>query len=750
MEDKGLDDQNTRPMPPDNGVVAGTSHDSTPHMLAVRGGRQMMAAPPTTPFVLWPAEPERKNAVELPDILAMLRRRLWVMVLTFLLVVGVAATYLMFAPRVYEATATLQAHSAEGENDLLTQALGISQPRSIQTQVSIVGHELLRQRAIRALPRFKALPHEEQTELLKHSEVVATPIVATDLIEVSARAHAPQTAVDLANAVSTQYVQFSRGKNRQGTSETRQYVQQQLSAVRAKLNKSQADLRRFKESNGVFNLSKEADALVDQAQDIEKAWSDARSQKAASVAQLAEMRRVAGEIPETRTVPNVIERRPEVEAMKLELMRLETERIRLLQDYMPTSDPVKSIDGQIADLRRKLQGQAQTQIGSWSVEPSPVRVAAQGDIARLRGQVWALEAQGHAYKNALAAVRARLKTMPRRELTLGQLTLDVGALQRSYDLLNDRLQVLRINEQAQVPSANVMFLATRDGVRQIKPLVTRTIMIAVMVGLLLALGLAALADQLDDRLHTEQEARRATRLPVLAGVPFAKERQVHSLYERLDDPSPLLEVFQLLHTNIEFSAADEPLHVIAVASSLPNEGKSVSALNLAIAAAMSGRSVILVDCDLRRPTQHRLCALPNRVGLSSVLTGAQPLEEALQRSQVPGLRVLTSGPVSPNPVRLLRSRAAAMCIQQLREQADFIVLDTPAVLPLADAQVLTTHADATVMVISSQDTGRRDVTRTLGLLGQSGTEVIGIVLNKTTGREGDHYYGYHEKSLAKA
>jgi capsular exopolysaccharide synthesis family protein len=132
-----------------------------------------------------------------------------------------------------------------------------------------------------------------------------------------------------------------------------------------------------------------------------------------------------------------------------------------------------------------------------------------------------------------------------------------------------------------------------------------------------------------------------------------------------------------------------------------------------------------------------------------VLTGAHSLQEALQETDVTGLRVLTAGPTPPNPVRLLKSRIAPQIINDLRGMADFIVLDTPPVLALADAQVVTALADATLLVISSRDTGRRDVTRCLSLLSQSGTDVIGVVLNKTNSREGSGYYYYRDYGQAR-
>lgn len=734
-----MNDYSASPTPPHDPSGQSTSNYTSPDVTLARSAR--LPAPPT-PFVLWPAEPERKNAVEVADIAAIFRRRSRMILLTFLTVVGLSLLYLLLAPRVYEAKATLLAKTSASENDLLTQALGPSEPRSLQTQVAVVRNDLILKRAIHSMPS------EQQEGLFRTADVTAEPIPATDLIEVSAHARDKKSAVDLANAVCNQYVQFSQGKNRSSTRSTRQYVQNQLRTVRANLDKAQSDLRRYKERSGVFDLSKEAGGLVDQAQRIEQGWQDARSSKAANLAQLRELQRVVHETPASKVVPVDIRRKPEVESMKLELTRLEGERIRLLQEYTATSDPVLAINGQISALRRKLQTQAQTEVGTWRFEASPVRAAAMQDIARLRGQIWALEAQGTAYKFALGKARSRLAAMPQHEQTLSRLTLDAGALQKSYDLLNERLQALRVNEQARVASAELAFPAELGGVKQIKPNVPRTILLAIMAGLVLALGLAALTDQLDDRMHSEREVRQATQLPMLGSVPFIADNVGHNLYAPSVAPTPLLETFQLLHTNIEFSSADEPIHAIAITSSVPGEGKSVSALNLAIAAALGGERVILVDCDLRRPAQHRLCALSNQIGLSNVLTGAQTLDRALQMTDVPGLRVITSGSIPPNPVKLLKSRAAAALLQQLREQADFIVLDTPPVLALADAQVVTSLADATLLVISSKETGRRDVARTMNLLSQSNTDVIGVLLNKTSGKESGDYYAHRDYSLA--
>ncbi|HEY0073635.1 MAG TPA: polysaccharide biosynthesis tyrosine autokinase, partial [Abditibacteriaceae bacterium] len=714
-----MNDPNMAPPPPGSSQSSGQSRSQgnrayTSDIVAPVGARANAGG--AAPFVLWASEPERRNSIEFADIAAVLQRRRWTILLTFLVVAGLSALYLLLTPPVYEARAYLQARVPEGENDLLAQALGPSQPRSLQTQVAIVQNPIIARDAINTY-----FPMDKRGDLHDYGFVVADSVPATDLIEIRAQARTAEDAENLANSVGAHYVKFSQNNNRQGTVGTRAYVQNQAIAAKAKLNKAQRALRDYKQRNGVFNLTREADALVEQSQRFEQSWRDARAQKAASIAQLAETRNVSREVPPAKIVPVEIRRRPEVESLKMELARLEAERIRLLQEFTPGSDRVIQINGQIEDLRTRLRNQAQTETASWRVEFSPVKQIAQQDVARLRGQIWALEAQGTAYKNSLRDTRQRLAALPERELRLSQLTLDVTALQSTYDQLNERLQALRISEHARVASAEVVFPAQDKSAKKIRPNIPRTIALALMAGLVLALGLAALIDQLDDRLHSDREATQTTHLPVLANIPYLDRAAGSSLYEPTAAPTLLLETFQLLATNIEFSAVDDAISVIAVASGLPSEGKSTSALNLAIAAALGGRRVILVDCDLRRPTQHRLCNLPNQVGLSNVLTGAHSLQEALQESDVNGLRILTGGPTPPNPIRLLKSRSAAQIIADLRTQADFIVLDTPPVLALADAQVVTALADATLLVISSRDTGRRDVTRALGLLAQSGT-----------------------------
>lgn len=198
----------------------------------------------------------------------------------------------------------------------------------------------------------------------------------------------------------------------------------------------------------------------------------------------------------------------------------------------------------------------------------------------------------------------------------------------------------------------------------------------------------------------------------------------------------------MLRTNIEFSSVDEPIRALVMTSSLPNEGKSSSSVDLAIVMAMDGKQVILVDADLRRPSLHRMFGLSNTVGFTNVVAGTISIEDALQETEVPNLRVLTSGPIPPNPPELLNSKAGRACLERARQMSDFLIIDTPPALVMADARIVASIAGAVLLVISVQEAGGHEIARTSDQLAQSGAHVLGVVLNKLTHENGG-YYGYY-------
>jgi succinoglycan biosynthesis transport protein ExoP len=687
---------------------------------------------------LWPGPEERSGGVGLQEILALLRRRRRILAITIVSAMLISLLFLLLSPRVYQATATLQANpvsteSGEGDSSILSAMMGASQGNTVQTQVEILKRDTLKYAAIKRLNR------DEQQAARREDNLRIERVGDTNLIDVFASSRSPQTAANIANALCQEYIQLSRTKNQQGTHEATKYVENQRNTVRARLEKVQVALKTFKQQSGVFNLPTESGIMLDQYKRADSALRQAQADKAAAIAQLKGLDATVSSLSPSEVVPTEIVRRPAVESMKMEMTKLEMERIAKLREYKPKSRVIIDIDAQIAAIRERLAREAETEVQGWRNEPNVVRQNAMQDRAKVQEQIWALEAQGHALKNAATEAKLALAKLPDQEYRLSQLTMQLAGLQQTYQMLDQKLQSLRVTEQAHIANAEVVFPADMTQVDLVWPRIPRTLLMGLMGGLLLALALALAVDRLDDRLHSEKEVLLRCALPVLAQVPFLKEKSQQCLYAAAPEAAPLLSKYQMLHTNIEFSAPNQSIRSVVITSSVPEEGKSLAALNLAVAAAQSGENVILVDCDLRRPGLHRLCELPNDIGFSSVAAGRATLADALQDTDVPGLRLLSSGPIPPNPFRLLKSQAAIDCLQQIREQADFVVIDTPPVLVLPDAQVVASLADAVLMVVSSREARQEAVVRTNAALAQTGTPVIGILLNKIEAAFDPHY-----------
>lgn len=207
-----------------------------------------------------------------------------------------------------------------------------------------------------------------------------------------------------------------------------------------------------------------------------------------------------------------------------------------------------------------------------------------------------------------------------------------------------------------------------------------------------------------------------------------------------DSRSPAAEAYRALRTNIQFSSLDKQLRTILATSTSPDEGKSTTIANLAVTMAQAEQRVILVDCDLRRPTLHTIFGLPNEHGLTSIM-----LQEGgripAQKTEVPGLLVLTSGPLPPRPADILGSRRMEAVIKQLRDNCDVVLFDTPPVNAVTDAAVLATKVDGVLLVFRAGATKRDRAREARRLLEKVNANIVGVVLTDVKGDDGYSYYG---------
>ena len=211
--------------------------------------------------------------------------------------------------------------------------------------------------------------------------------------------------------------------------------------------------------------------------------------------------------------------------------------------------------------------------------------------------------------------------------------------------------------------------------------------------------------------------------------------------------SPMSEAYRTLRTNIQYSSLDKKVKVVLITSSSPGEGKTTTSSNLAIVMAQGGNKTILIDCDQRKPTVHKVFKLSNSTGLSNMLVGETETEIGIQKTEVPNLHVLTSGTKPPNPTELLGSQKMKNFVQELKKTYDFIILDTPPVMMVTDAQILAQYTDGCLLVVSSGEAEKDCVIKAQGLLTKVNAKILGVVLNKVNPtKKGYYQYGYGEKS----
>lgn len=220
---------------------------------------------------------------------------------------------------------------------------------------------------------------------------------------------------------------------------------------------------------------------------------------------------------------------------------------------------------------------------------------------------------------------------------------------------------------------------------------------------------------------------------------------MRSLIAMTNPRSPISEQYRTIRTNIEFSQVDRDLRTLMVTSTGPSEGKSTTVANLATVFAQQGKQVLLIDADLRKPTMHYTFRLQNTTGLTNVLTRQLELKEAIFKSQIPNLFLLPSGPIPPNPAELLGSKRLKELLVELKEEFDVVLFDTPPVLAVTDAQILSNQCDGTILVVSSGATENDSALKAKELLEKANANLIGVVLNNKKIKEANYYYYYGEK-----
>ncbi|MBV9848957.1 MAG: polysaccharide biosynthesis tyrosine autokinase [Armatimonadetes bacterium] len=676
--------------------------------------------------------------LSLQEYLAILRRRRLIILQAFVLITVVGLVITLFSRPVYHAEAKLlvdgpsyNLNTVDTTNPL-SGLLALSQEQTVETQVEVLQTQPLLDQVTR--------------EVGPVSLSVST-VKDTNVIQDGADAGSPRVAADAANRLLELYVSQDADQNLHEIEQAKNFVQTQGALAHRRLTDAEVALKDFKQQYHVADLTKNRDDQIARVTALTDAAQKGQADLAALRAQIAASRALLAQEPSTLPI-RLAATNAEITTLRDQIRALQVQREGMTQPggYTSRAPQVLALDAQIAELQRRLAAQPALTV-SQSSSPNAAREALRGQIIGLEAQESAQAAQAAITARKLEQARAGVGRFADWEVAQNRLTRQHDEAEAQDRMFTDKLADLSLREKARHVSARIIERARPPGA-PVRPQKLKNIAFAALIGLFVGLCLALLQEFLDDRINTTEDADRLLGLPSLGHVPTLTAADAR-LLPQMQGLDPAAESYRILRTNIHFAAIDAPVRTLVITSAGPGEGKTTTAANLGFAMAADGRRVILVDTDLRRPSLHALLDLPTVPGLTDVLLGKTDLNDVLlEHADMPGLMALTCGSTPPNPSELLGSRTFRGLVEQMMDMADLVIFDSPPVLAAADAQILASQMDGTIMVVEAGETRKAAARRTLDLLRQARASVLGIAYNKMRVLDGSgYYYHYHHAPL---
>ncbi len=686
------------------------------------------------------------TAPGLREYVNMLRRRKRSILASLGAVFGLSIVVTALTPRTYQATATLlisempRGASEPSDNPVPATMAAMGSP-NLDTHVQLIHGESTAEEITKWL-RENGGP-VLTPEVLRKS-ITARAVRDTQLIRISARARRTEDAQKVANAAAATYVALNR-KRARGTSEsTGRYLSEQLVIAKQNLARAENDLRAFKESTGTVASDAAANDLLSRAASLrseaDRTGADlaqARERASKTRAQLARqnMSIKSGQVRDNTVIQQLRAKLADLEGQRL------TAQARYTAEFRA---PLEQIDEQIRLVKEQLDEEIKRVVHGSSGDLQ-LQQSLTAQLVQAEAEAAALRARRQQLEGDLRRAGQELAKLPSRQITLAGLQRQVEVAQNIYSDLLRKSQEIEVGRVMALGNADIVEPAAMPRL-PVKPNVPLHLMLGVLLGLGIGVGVALVQDQLDDTVRDQAEAGRLVDAPILGAIPVIDHPCEPAAMRAGSAHSIAVEAYRGLRYCLDFITQGERGRVVLVTSPGPFEGKSTTVLNLARAVAMTGRSVLLVDTDLRRSGLGRMLEVDPSRGLTNVLLGEVELRDAIQRCSEAGMAFLGSGKQVPNPTELLDSGAMRDVVSALRREADLVILDSPPLLAVADSLVLANLSDAVLMVCVAGQSQRYDLQLARTLLSRVGGNVSGVVLNKLGERAGygyrDRYYSY--------
>ena len=584
------------------------------------------------------------------------------------------------------------------------------------------------------------------------------PIMGTELLLVSYEDPDPDVAVAFVKQAVKFYAEDYAVFNRNKTLEARDFIDQQLPKAEATVREAEANLRLFKNRNGIADLAGYTNAAIDSASSIEnqidRVNADLNDVK-------ARYNRLRNELDMSWQEASAVSSLSQSVGVQKVLAQLQDVKVQLASKRNVLSDSapqIISLQEEQADLTALLEQQIASTLGSRQqnlarsinvLSLGELKQAQLSEFAQLGLRKEGLEQRLASLKSSYNTYQTRTNLSPQLQEQQKELERKVEAATSSYQTLLSKRNDAGIIGDRDVDRVRVISDAAvgEDTVNTDGKVIVVT---GAMMGVLFGAAIAFLLDLKDNTIKNTQEVEDMFAYPLHGVVPdlnLAGSEQLQltgspkGLPQANSEVSmmPLKEAYQNIQINLKLLDADAKKKVIAITSSVPQEGKSSVSANLAVARAQCGQNILLIDADLRRPTQHHIWEIPNKVGLSSVLAREAHWQDSVH-NVLPNLDVLTSGPVPDHPISLLDSPSLQSFIDSVSDRYDQIIFDTPPIIGIADTKIVGKLIDGFLFVVRPGVADYSSATAAKKMLDGTGQKVLGVVVNGADMRREPYYY----------
>jgi capsular exopolysaccharide synthesis family protein len=569
------------------------------------------------------------------------------------------------------------------------------------------------------------------------SRITALRVQETNIIKVTAQSEIPDEAALIANTLAQVFVEFNSELNRKDIADALSYIERQITTTEKELREKEDALKLFLENNKVMGSEEGSETELSKLTELEADLRNTTIQIVENDEKLSRIRQLLRDlkvyVEESYTFDNTLE---------AGLIQHNVDLANALAEYGEKHYKVKQLRERIRQLTElaKQNQEGNVQITS-TKSLNQNRQTLLQDHNNLTVMNNAAKAKKIALENVLKEATARITQIPSIQLEYHRLKRDKLNIEQVYQLLQTKYQEQRIRYEMQ--SADVVQWEVANIPRAPLPQGSRFgLLVFVIVGVIVGSGLAFVLEFLDQSIKNPQEVEDDLGIPILGIIPLMDE---DSKVIDIESKSSILEPYRSLRTNIRYTNVGSKKRTILVTSAIQGDGKTTKVCNLAISFALDGKTVMVIDGDLRRASVHKVLGVPKEPGLSDYLTGQATLEQIEKKIFDGMISVVPAGKRPPNPAELLGSHMLDDVIKWGLEHYDIVLVDSPAIVPVSDALLLVPHVDSTIIIGRSMKTPKKAMQYAKNSLTRAGANIIGTVFNGVEQRGGyyPYYYSYY-------